>query len=148
MQKIFFLLFISLISTAAFAQQIEVVPAAPVVITGDLTIGEGQKAIKVKGPWFAVNYEFSAPANEYMTVVGIQEIVTSEDGNKVSYYMAFPEPIEIYGADPKNSGTQYWGGLPAQSNYIYTVEARLVGWMGQKTEFGRSLDARVVFQTQ
>jgi len=147
MRKLAFLALGCLVSSAAFASvTLSTAPQTPIVITADLTYQGDTGPVTVQGPWFRVQYQIAT--DQVITVVGIQEIVTAQDGSTTSYYLRFSGPIEIAANSTFKTDSQYLGSLQQQNGLAYKVTARLIGWVGSSSASGPLLNSILNFSTQ
>lgn len=122
-------------------------PERPVLITSDLVMPEGNV---IKGPYVSFS-KYEIFTDEKITLVGFQEIVSSQDGRIVGFYTNYSSPVEIEKGSAtltNNSSRHFLSNLPAQKSYVYNIEVRLLGWIGTVQNPGATLNSSFNLVTQ
>ena len=127
-------------ATAATATTLNPVTLVPAVHSNDL-----EYPAAVHGPWFKTAYTIHA--DQTITVIGIEHLVRTK-GSTTSYFNPIVPPVEIAADQTFTTEPVFVGRLPDQIDFVYDVEARVIGWLGSGNSIGPIFSTTSSFRTQ
>jgi hypothetical protein len=142
---------IALFSTIAFQVSaapldVAVAPTSPVVITANGTNKDTGGVLA--GPWISFNLSMSNTSAHPITVVALKSEVTTPGGSYTEFSQSV-DPSVVIQPGTTASIRVYMDDLGYTSNYTYSVNLYLEGWIGdQSNPTDRLENAVVSFVTQ